>query len=222
MKKLDTVIFDMDGLMFDTEIISYQANQRAANELDMEYNLEMFKKNIGMNGEEELRYIHQLFPNHPSVEKFIELSQHYQHEAIAQPENIIPKKGLFELLNFLKDKNINLIIASSSFANKIVRYTKIFEIESYFTAYVAGNQVKRTKPFPDIFEKAYKLSQASSKDSVIVLEDSKNGVVAANKAGLKTIIVPDLIEPDLEMKEMALAVLEDLFQVKDYLKTNFI
>ena len=220
MKALKAVIFDMDGLMFDTEKVGYEQTKRAADELGFDYDIEVFKGYLGTNEQETLAYIHKHYEGQPQVDDFIALTVRYIEEALKDPDNIDDKKGLYDLLDYLRSRQIKLYIASSSRRDEIIRNLEGKGLADYFEGIVAGNEVKRAKPDPEIYLKAFDLTHTEDKQEVLVLEDSKNGVRAAYRAGLPTIVVPDLIPADEEVRDKAVAIKESLEDVISYLESD--
>lgn len=221
MKALKAVIFDMDGLMFDTEKVGYEQTKRAADELSLDYDIEVFKGYLGTKDQETFAYIRDHYSGQPQVEDFITLTSQYIEEALADPNNIDDKKGLYDLLDYLRSRQIKIYIASSSRRDEIIRNIEGKGIADYFEGLVAGDEVQRAKPDPEIYLKAFDLTQLQNKQEVLVLEDSKNGVRAAYQAGLPTIAVPDLIPADEEVWDKAVAVKESLEEVISYIESEY-
>lgn len=148
--------------------------------------------------EDQLRYYSKQF-----------LTDYYQN-------NHVPvKKGLHQLLDFLMFKDCRLGVATSSPAWEAAHHLKDAGVDGCFHAVVSGDKVKRSKPYPEIYLTVCEKLE-SEPPSCFALEDSRNGVLAATRAGCKTIMVPDLLPPDDEIKACAEIILNDLDEVKNY------
>ena len=132
-------------------------------------------------------------------------------EAIGRGEGR-PKKGLKELLDLLDEKGIPRVVASSSPRSQVLQKLKMVDLLHRVNSLISGWEVPQSKPAPDIFLKAAELI-AVEPECCLVLEDSPAGLLAAKRAGMKCIMVPDLVAPGKEEKELALAVLPDLCAV---------
>ena len=125
------------------------------------------------------------------------------------------KKGARELLEYLRDKRIPIGLASSTRLTVVEEELRQAGLYDYFQVVMGGDQLKRSKPEPDIYlltcEKMGILPECA-----YAIEDSYNGIRSAYRAGMMPIMVPDILQADDEMKEKSIAVLQDLFQVKQY------
>lgn len=132
------------------------------------------------------------------------------HEA----NNKVPvKQGLYVLLEYLKEANAKLAVASSSPRWEVEKHLNDAGIIDYFSAIVCGDMVEKSKPAPDIYIKAFEMLNENPEEC-IALEDSKNGLISAYRAGCKPIMVPDLWQPDEEILQIIKGKYSDLEQVK--------
>jgi HAD superfamily hydrolase (TIGR01509 family) len=211
MGKIKLVIFDMDGLLFDTEWPSYRALKQIVESKGYPFSLENYKQLIGLQGSKSQAVLKSMYGSDFEVERVIE-EYHLRFKGILETEGISVKAGAETLLQALDDRGIKKCIASSSTRKTIDYYLKMTKLESYFDFYISGNEVKKGKPHPDIFLEACMRANETPEFS-IVLEDSLNGLKAAHAAKVRCILVPDLIDPTDEMKEKAYTVVQDLEQV---------
>ena len=126
------------------------------------------------------------------------------------------KKGLISLLKHLKKLNIPCCVASSSPASLVKQYLHISGVGAYFSHIISGDDVKVAKPNPDIFNKAIEHFEIEP-ENALILEDSKNGLLAANKANIPSICIPDLVLPDVDMITNATLITANLENVKDFI-----
>lgn len=217
MNKINAVIFDMDGLMFDTEKVYYEVNQDVAKELEMDYTFETYTSFVGSGFKQEHAGMIELFEDEQLVATFFEKSGKILNVAFREePIDIMP--GLFELLEYLREEDIPAVVASSTRRELVDHMTRRLGVHDYFADFVGGDEVPFAKPDPAIFNKAFGKTGLTNKQEVIVLEDSKNGILAAHAADIPVILVPNMVEPDDEMTEKSEAILPDLFRVKEFIK----
>lgn len=212
------VIFDMDGLIFDTENLVYQAHVRSAKDLKMTFGKEDYLRYLGISDAEYEKKAHEDYDEvygKDTVTKFIQLAYTYTKEMYDQGLVEI-KPGVVELLRYLESAGIQRILASSNNRPEIQRLLKEAGLTADFPLIISADDVSRAKPDPAIFLGAAEMLQLPVAE-LLVLEDSANGVKAAIAADIPVIMVPDLLEPDEELAKQTLAVLPDLHEVKEYL-----
>ncbi|MDN2453041.1 HAD family phosphatase [Lactobacillus sp. UCMA15818] len=214
---LKLVIFDMDGLVVDSEKIYFAANQRAAKKLGMQYSLDYYRRFIGSGDDLMYSEMSRDYGSQELISDFINLSKQQVFNVIKE-EGLPLKKGFLELASYLRDVKIPSILASSNDRKAIDYFLKTAKIGQYFSEIVSANDVAKAKPDPDIFEHAWTASGEHNKNEALILEDSYNGVYAANEAHIPVIMVPDLIQPTKEVAAKTQAVLENLSEVKSYLE----
>ena len=199
---IKAVIFDMDGLMFDTESLWVSEGSKLAKRLGYDFPVDLFYKTVGMKNDDASKVFNQYlgyqFP-------FMSFRKMY-HQQINQKlcyEKIKEKLGLRELLVYLKNNQYKIAIASSNMKERINLYLKSANINpKIFNVIVSGDDVKKGKPSPEIFNKTcYYLNERP--ENTLVLEDSVYGIIAANKANCHSIVVPDMIEVPMEIEKMA-------------------
>lgn len=130
------------------------------------------------------------------------------------------KKGLIELLEYIKIRKLKTAIATSTDRERAIFYLNNANVADFFTSIICGDMVERGKPEPDIYLKAAE-ELGVNPNECIVIEDSPRGVIAAHRAGCFVVIVPDLDEVNNKMREAAFYVAEDLLQVKKMLDSKF-
>lgn len=127
------------------------------------------------------------------------------------------KPGLHELLDFLRARKIKIAVATSSNRDTTLHLLTSAKVKDYFDAILCGDEIVKSKPDPEIFLKAAEKLQCLP-SHCIVLEDSSNGVLAAHHAGMKVIMIPDLVEPTPETLCYVFKQMYTLSEVKNYLE----
>lgn len=217
MTQVKIVIFDMDGLMFATEKIYYKANQKTADNLDMDFSLDVYSQFIGMGDKDYQAIMHELYDDKELLDEFfIKSNKVLEYLLLNGPVDLKP--GLIDLLEYLEKENIPAVVASSTNRDLVNQLLERLDVRKYFKDVVGGDEVRQAKPDPAIFNKAFEKTGMKSKEEALILEDSKNGVLAAYDADIPVVVVPDLIEADEEVREKALAVLPDLHAVIRYIE----
>ncbi len=208
-KKL--AIFDMDGLMFDTERIYYKAWQEAAKAYGYDLSWEIYTQIVARNSRYIEKVLKQLlgeaFPYEAVCAKKRALS-----DAVIAEEGIVKKEGLEDLLDYLDEQGIKKVVATSSMREKALHYLTLSGVKERFDWMICGCDVEESKPNPEIFLKAAAYLKIEPKDCV-VLEDSRLGIKAAKAAQMTGVLVPDLVQPDKEMLDDASYVVASLKDV---------
>ncbi len=217
---IKALIFDMDGLMLDTERVKLKYRNIARMDLGLNYIKDLISETLGKTLTESRRiYIDKYGKDYP----FEEI---YKRSKVLWQEHInkygVPiKEGLLDLLYFIKENNYKIGVATSTYEDQAKYLLKTADIIHYFDIIVSGNQVTYSKPHPDIYLKTAKLLSIHPEEC-LVLEDSPSGVSSAFKAGMKVVMVPDLIEPSDELKGMVNKVIDRLDEVIPILKNELI
>lgn len=211
------VIFDMDGLMFDTERIWTTLWAPALEQLGQPAPTDDFVAGArGLAGENMLHY---LAKHYPAVDPQLLLDTVNGIGKTALANGAPAKPGLYELLEYLDQAGLPRVVASSSSHETIDRYLRIAGIEQYFSGRISGQDVQHSKPNPAIFLKAAQVLGLPPQNC-LVLEDSFNGVRAGHASGAVTVMVPDLAQPDAEIRQLYNACCRDLLEVRDLLKAG--
>lgn len=211
LQQTKLVIFDMDGLLFDTEKIAYQAFEQTLANYGYTYTKDIFKQMVGGSKVDDEKILQEAFGSHFRMQ-MIEDEYENTFQKLLQSEGLQIKHGALKLLDALDERGIKRCIASSSPLETIEKYLKMANLTNRFNFFMSGEEVEHGKPYPDIFLEACKRAQVE-KENAMVLEDSYNGFLAAYRAGIKCIIVPDLVEPNSEMKTYAYRIIEHLGDV---------
>ncbi len=214
---ISAVIFDMDGLMFDTERIALMADIQAGKVMGYDLAEDLVVGTVGLNLDDTRRY----YLNHFGPDYPFDAIRSLRYEiagAFIQDHGLPVKDGLLDLLDFLKRHSIPRALATSSDRDKTQGYLDMAGIGHYFGAIVCGGEVARGKPEPDIFLKAAEQIGVDPA-SCLVLEDSEHGILAASRAGMLPVAVPDLKQPAAQILKLATRTCSTLLEVRDYLET---
>lgn len=216
--KFDAVIFDMDGLLFDTEMVYYQATQIVADKMAFPYDKELYLRFLGVSDEEVWANYHEIFApfGKKNVQRFIDASYQETVEMFASGR-VQLKPGVGELLDFLDENEIPRVVASSNKREVIDLLLEKNQLHHRFQDIISVENVKRAKPDPEIFLLANQ-ALGTQKQRTLVLEDSHNGILAALGAEIPVVMVPDLLQPTDELKEKTLAVVPSLHHIPQIIK----
>jgi HAD superfamily hydrolase (TIGR01509 family) len=203
---LKAAIFDMDGLLIDSERIIMQACIRAAQQVGITYTQAEYVELIGRAGPDSTRImIEQL----NGISNFNQVMQGLD-ALLAERNNTFPlKRGASELLKHFQANNIICSVASSSPTHHIRHRLSQVGVLEYFSHITSGQEVTHSKPNPDIYLLAVKKLGLKAEEC-IAFEDSETGACAAIAAGLKVVVVPDLKQPSDYVREHCHQVITSL------------
>ena len=215
---MDAVIFDLDGLLADTEIISLKVYQELLEDFGIPFTEETYSREYSGHREEE------------NVQRFLDtydlpwnfdqtLEKVYELEAKILAKGVNLKKGAKNLLAFLQREGIPIALATSIVESRARMILDSNGILSLFDHLVFAKDVKRSKPYPDIFLKACRDLNVLP-ENCLVLEDSEAGIEAAYRAGIPVICIPDLKIPAQSFLNKTEQVFQDLDAVRDYLESK--
>lgn len=212
------VIFDMDGLMFDTEPVWGACWAPVCAKYGIEVPEAMVAGVRGCAGETMHAALRKYLGNDAPVEQIWVDEKAMVHEIVAN-EGVPKKEGLDELLEYLHDCAIPLAVASSSTQEAIRNNLRNGGIDKYFDVLLSGESLGKGKPDPLIFLETAKML-GTEPARTIVLEDSFNGVEAGSRGGFITVMVPDLAQPTDEVRAMATVVIERLDDLIDLMESG--
>lgn len=209
-----TVIFDWDGTVADTEALILQSWIEVGRKHDLGDLKDLCYSSIGMTNLATRKIFCDKFgSDFPYDEYNKEMLLIFNH--ILKRDGVPLKKGLPEMLKFLKENNCNIAVASSTKIEILEEEAQMAGIREYFQVIAGGDMVQKSKPEPDIFLKAAEMLKVKAEECY-VLEDSLNGMHAAHRAGMKPIMVPDLMPPNDEMISISLKIFPSLIEVREY------
>ncbi len=212
---IESVVFDMDGVIFDTERMCSDVWHQVGKEMGLADIGLAVTACVGLNSGDTGQFFLKLYGEEFPYEDFKERSS-LLFRKIMEREGLPVKPGVFEILNFLQEHNYKIALATSTNKANVMKYLEEAGITHYFQAIVTGDMVTHGKPDPEIYLKACKELYSLPEVSLAV-EDSPNGLKAAYHAGMKPVMVPDLIQPDEELKKLLFGKFDSLHEVKNYL-----
>jgi HAD superfamily hydrolase (TIGR01509 family) len=212
------VIFDMDGLMLDTERVYREVFVRAAADCRIDFPSHLPEALLGRNTVDMKRMLAEALKDDALFEWFMERNRH--HYAICFAEVPPIKRGLHELLDFLESRQIPKVVATSTPRSSAVARLEQCGLLSRFNSVSCGDEVPHGKPAPDLFLLAASRIPADPKQCV-VLEDSEAGVTGGHAAGMTVFMVPDLKQPTEDIRGMAGGVYESLVHVREVFEGLF-
>lgn len=215
-RKLDLAIFDMDGLMLDTEPISVEGWQEAGRQLGYTFTPELFDRLFGCGRTLCQQRMEAHFGSGFDFEMAYAIRTDYTQRYIEQ-HGVVVKPGLFALLDLLDELGIKKCVATSTDRSRAEYLLRISGLESRFDAITGGDSVVKGKPDPEIFLTAAAAFHVPPRDC-IVLEDSITGAEAAYNGGMRALLVPDLSPPDKATLGRVSAVCRDLNEAAAIIK----
>lgn len=212
------VVFDMDGVLFDTERLCQDSWIEVANRRglpDMEI---IFPKCIGRNANDSRQIVLEAYGADFDYEVFRREASDWFWKNLE--ENGLPvKEGVRELLNWLKEQGWRIGLASSTRRSSVISHLEQAGIKDFFEEIITGDMVEHSKPLPDIYLLACRKLMVDPAETYAI-EDSPNGIRSAYRAGMKPIMVPDLLSPDGEMEQLSTCIFSGLLDVLDYFRSQ--
>ena len=214
-RRVQAVVFDMDGLLLDTETVYQAAMIEAGQAFGIDFTAAIYQSMVGKTNPECAVMLQGLYgPDFP-VEAYFKRT--WSDVEILLEAEVRLKTGVMEILDYLDALGLPRAIATSNSREAVERYLGRFDLLKRFHAVVANADVTRHKPHPDPYlEAARRLNVHPT--LCLALEDSHPGVRAAHAAGMMTIMVPDILDPNEEMHDKCVHVADSLHVVLGLLK----
>jgi HAD superfamily hydrolase (TIGR01509 family) len=214
------VVFDMDGLMLDSERVSQDIWQQVTQDFGFNLPVNEYRRIIGTSAEQTSQVIQELLgPDAPVMAMHAEKRRRLEHHV--RTTGIGHKPGLLELFNALEARGLPKAVATSTQRHMALLKLETAQILDRFQAVVGGDEVEQGKPAPDLFLRAAELLTIAP-ERCLALEDSINGARAAHAAGMRLIVIPDLLPPTPEVQRMAWRILPSLHDVAALIKSKWL
>ena len=214
---IKAIIFDMDGLMIDSERVTFECYQERLKDMNLTMDEEFYKTLLGKPIKGIYQRFYDVYGNDFPIENVIQDVHQLMAERF-ETEGVPVKKGLVELLHYLKDNNYKTIVATSSNRDRVDKILAQAKITEFFDDPICGDEVTKGKPNPEVFLKSCQ-KLGVNVDEAIVLEDSEAGIQASYDANIKVICIPDMKYPEKQYEEKTFKILKDLTEVTAYLKS---
>jgi HAD superfamily hydrolase (TIGR01509 family) len=216
-REVKAVVFDMDGLLVDTETVVFRAMQRAALGIGGEMPFATFQRMVGLQHAASDLILIEHFGDGFDLDAWSSVvSGHFQEELGA---GIALKAGVAEILDFLDAAGLPRAIATSSSLAAVRQSLGPHSLVDRFDALITRDVQTRGKPHPEPFLKAAEALGVTPADC-LALEDSHNGVRSASSAGMMTVMVPDMLDPTEEMRTLTVRIARDLHEVRELLEAQ--
>ncbi|MDF1751924.1 MAG: HAD family phosphatase [Verrucomicrobiales bacterium] len=215
MKKISAVIFDMDGLLIDTETPSKIAWQTTAAQFGKSIDDDLLEGLIGRHVSDCIAIVGKSLGIDLRESGFMDRYDDIYLSNFMR-KGIEVKRGAVPLLKALSEKKVPRAVVTSSEKGLAPRKLRLAGLEQYFDLVVTGCEVEKSKPEPDIFLLAAEKMAVEPADC-LALEDSYNGVRAASRAGMNPVMIPDLLKPNDEMLDLTEAIFSSLEKATPYI-----
>lgn len=215
-RQIRALLFDMDGLLFDSERVVQRTWNMAGEELGVGRVGEQIYHTLGLNLKSRTAFFYKIYGADFPMDVFSEKTREYFRQ-IEEDEGIPLKTGVREILQFGKDHGYHMCVVTSSRREHAAYMLKKGKIDAFFDGMVCGDMVQKAKPDPEIYLKAAEVLTVKP-EQCIALEDSPNGIRSAYAAGMYPVMVPDLVVPDEEITKLAFSVAENLLEVRTILE----
>ena len=213
--KFNAVVFDMDGVMFDTESVCMKAWDTVGEEMGIGKAGYMVYKTLGMTAESAIKVLQNEFGVDFDARLFKQKGREFSYKYF--DEFGVPEKPfLHETLNYLKKKGYKHAVASSTSSDSVFHHLNEKNITAYFDKVICGDMIKNSKPAPDIYLKACE-ELGENPANCIAIEDSKNGILSAKNADMNVIMIPDLWHGDDDTDKLLFAKLKSLGEINTIL-----
>lgn len=214
MNEIKGIVFDMDGVLIDSESISDITWDKAAKDFNIPMTIDILNSCRGSNKHDIMEILKKKFGQDFNAEAFLAKTGEYFWQ-IEEEKGVPLMPYVKEILEYLKPK-YKITLASSTAGVSVTKHLTKTGLLPYFNTRITGDMVTHSKPDPEIYLKACELIGLKPEEC-IAIEDSLNGVRSGFAAGLKTIMIPDRIAPTEEIKPMCWKICNTLAELKDLL-----
>lgn len=210
------VVFDMDGVLFDTERVCMESWIAVAKEDKLPGMEEIFPRCIGRNANDSKQIVLEAYGQDFDYDAFRKKASDWFWDYIGK-SGLPVMPGVEEILAWLKEKGWIIGLASSTRSSSVRSHLEQAGIRDYFQAVITGDMVEHSKPLPDIYLMACQELGVEPSEAYAI-EDSPNGIRSAHAAGMCPLMVPDMLQPDEEIKRLSCRVFKNLTEVLEFIK----
>lgn len=219
MNNIKAVIFDMDGVLFDTERVYLESWIKVFKEYGYTMTKEIYIPLMGTGRKNVKEVFKKTFGDNIPIEEMYVKKDELLFKAI--DNNEVPLKlGAIDILCYLKEEGYKIALATSAKRDRVTKQIQASNMNNMFNAIVCGDDVVNSKPDPEIFLKAAKKLDVNP-ENCVVIEDSLAGIKGANKGGMKGFHVEDLKKADDEIKTLSTKTFKNLVEIKEYLRDRY-
>lgn len=217
-EELELFLFDMDGLLFDTETVYIEYGRRIAEDMGFYFDDSFIEKSTGATNEAFKEMCLSKFGEKFDFDSYCERVESYLKNQADRGE--VPLlTGALEILQYLRENNKKIVLATSAGLEMAERLLKSKNIENYFDYMITAELVSKGKPDPEVFlTGAYKAGAEPSR--TMVFEDSYNGIRAAHAAGMYPVMIPDKLKPNDEIRKLYFKEFSSLLDVIKYFENE--
>lgn len=213
--RIKAVIFDLDGVIIDSEKLSMECWQKVAKKHNFNNIEEAVYSCIGYTYEDAKKQMQKIYGDSFDFDG-LKKEKTRLYKQLCDDNKLLLKPGVITLLTFLKENHILVGLATSSVTSTVNKILCDYGLTDFFDTAVCGDMVERGKPAPDVYLDACDRLEYRPEEC-LAIEDSYNGILAAKCAGMKVIMVPDLLGPEILDEKTATIVKSNLMDVKEYL-----
>ena len=214
--KIEGVVFDVDGVLFDTERLTQQTWLAVSREMGWPQVGEAYLEFVGQNRADIFQKMEDLFGA-----EFLQRTRLWRPvppapKARMETEGVPMKPGVGEVLELLRSRGVPTALATSTGRPRTERRMEMTGLGPCFSAIITGDQVAHSKPDPEIYLMACR-ALGTTPERTVAVEDSRNGILSASWAGMRVAMVPDLLPPTPELEPLLWGRFDSLLQLRDRL-----
>ena len=217
MKEKKAVIFDVDGLMLNTEFVWLECWMKVGNDHDLPEFGPLFHKAVGTTGKDIEDMLDRELPFVSEEERRQLMVDVRKYGSKVTDDKLVKMPGLIELLDYLESEGYRVAVATTTSRDLTEYRLKKEDVYNRFEYILCGDEVVKRKPDPEIYLNVLKALKLDPEE-VLGLEDTGYGVAAAHAAGCDVIMVPSVNEPTKDEEDVALAIVSDLYAVKSIIE----
>lgn len=212
------IVFDVDGVLFDTEVLTQVIWNEVSGEMGWPQVGENYLSFVGQSRTDIRQKMLDMFGSQfPQEEFFLACSQ--RSHGKMERDGIPVKPGVVEILDFLHSKGIPLALATSTGREHTMLRMELTGLGSYFAVIVTGDDVVHSKPHPEIYALACE-QLGTTPQHTLAIEDSRNGILSAHGAGMRPVMIPDLIQPDEALSPLLFEKFDSLADLQVFLSQH--